>query len=144
MNNDTERKKVMRRCFQRLLLLVGILALCSPYTNEAHALFGIGGGDEVFDPTNFVVNAVTSAQMLKQVKTSDPEVQQLPQNLRPALNLPYYPLSTWELLLLAELAQGGPRPYSTRTIDYYHTALHPTYLGMYPGFLPADHYPYRY
>src|ERR1051325_10553166 len=109
----------MRRSFRCLLLLTGVLALLSPYTNEAHALFG---GDIVYDPTNYTKNLITATQMMQQVKqmilqvkNSDQEVEMMLQNLWPALGQRVYPLDTWELLLLAELTKTE-RPYSGRTI----------------------------
>src|SRR5262249_21142085 len=36
------------------------------------------------------------------------------------------------------------RPYSARTIDYYHEDLQPTYLVLYPGFTLGDQYFTRY
>ncbi len=124
----------------RCLLLTGMLALFSPYINKAHALFG---GDIVYDPTNYSKNVITAAQMLLQVKNSDKEVLMMLQNLLTATGQRYYPLDTWEMLLLAELTKAE-RPYSSRTIDYYRGDLQPTYLVLYPGYSLGDEYPRRY
>jgi P-type conjugative transfer protein TrbJ len=125
------------------------MVLTPPCCNEAQALFGIG--DVVFDPTNFAKNTITATQMIRQVEqmilqvqNSDHEVEMMLLNLAPALGQCYYPLDTWERLLLAELEKAGQRSYSSRTIDYYHGDLQPTYLDMYPGFRLGDHYPLRY
>src|ERR1044071_1266928 len=99
MNNDRERNNPMRRCLRCLLLLTGVLALLSPYTNKAHALFG---GDIVYDPTNYSKNLITATQMIQQVKqmilqvkNSDQEVEMMLLNLLTATGQPSYPLETW-------------------------------------------------
>jgi conjugal transfer/entry exclusion protein len=130
----------------RCLLLLTAMALFIPHSSEAQERI-FGAGDTVFDPSNFIRNTVTAAQMVQQVKqmvlqvkNSDNEVQMMLQNLLTALDQRYYPLDTYYALLLAEEGKAGPRPGSARTLDYTHGDLQPTALDMYSGFRMSDHY----
>src|SRR5258706_4763718 len=64
-NDDKERKNPMSRNLKCLSLLTAMV-LFTLSSSNAHALFG--EGDTVFDPSNFVRNTVTAAQMIQQVK----------------------------------------------------------------------------
>jgi len=134
--------------FSRCLLLLIALGLTSVWSSNAHALFG---GDIVYDPTNYTRNVITAQQMVRQVqqmmlqvKYSKHAVDILLQNLLPALGLRTYPLGLYETLLLADNARAGRRPYSARTLDYYHDDLQPTSLTLYPGVRSTPEYPVHY
>ena len=103
------------------------LLLSGPLQSHGQIEGAIGEGIIVFDPSNFVKNAVTSAQMIKQVINSTKEVQLMLQNLMATGG-------AWEdtlrlLRRLDEVVATG------EALHYQLTHLDQTMHERYPGYV---------